>query len=102
MSHNSYTASERRGIIAIAVIVLVILTGGICLTFLGRTVTNDEELPIVRTYPEMIDSTVLEKENIAKPKKKRNAAKKVSNKKTKTKTNPKKTTRHREPLEEPI
>lgn len=98
MSRTSYTASERRGILAIAVIALLIIGFGTIFSFCNnRLEAENEELKVIE-HPEMIDS-------IAVKHKKDNSLKTRSKKKNKAgsnKTKTKKTYRQRSPLDEPV
>ena len=94
MSHSSYTASERRGIILIAIVSLLILCAGVILSVCGRQ-TNLEEGEVIE-LPQMIDSVrIKETETIMKKKDGRKASR--SNK-----TKSEKTYRRRSPLDEPV
>ena len=97
MSHSSYTASERRGILAIAIIALLIIGLGAGMTVCNRNTADAENIPVVVDHPEMID-TIAVKANREK-KKKDNTKKKTSNSSSK-KTN--KEFRRRSPLDEPV
>ena len=59
MSHSSYTASERRGIISIAVIALLIMGFGAGLSLCSNDAEAMEEEAVVVVHPEMIDSTAI-------------------------------------------
>ena len=54
MSHTSYTASERRGLLAIALIALVIIACGVGMSFCDRQ--NATGKPEVINHPEMVDT----------------------------------------------
>ena len=96
MSHSSFTASERRGIIVIAVISLLIIGGGVVIALCGRNPQTEKEIPVVVVHPEMADS-VPEGSNKEKSVKK-NSKKKSSSSKNKTK----KSYPRRSPLDEPV
>lgn len=95
MGKNPYTSSERRGIIAVALVALLILGGGIILSVTGGQTALEEESVI--EYPEMVDSVALHQAND-----------RSSQKKSKTKSKrikkpiEKKTYRKRSPLDEPV
>ena len=102
MSHSSYTASERRGIIAIALIAMIFVAAGLIFTLCERRVQNIQETPIVITYPESVDSGALK---VQKEKSSgRTKTKKTSDSKSKnnTKSKVQKTKRKRSPLDEPV
>lgn len=95
MSRSSYTASERRGVIAIAVIALILIAGGAFLSYKQAQAEPAVEVPEVVAHPEMIDSLVVkEKEK----KTKKSAKKKSSGSKKKTP----KTYRRRNPIDETV
>lgn len=106
MSHSSYTASERRGILAIAIISLLLVGAGVGLSFLGNQAYAEEETPMVIEHPEMIDSTAvlntkkLKSETKKSPKNTKQTSTKT--KKSSSKTKSKKTYRRRSPLDEPV
>ena len=97
MSRNSYTASERRGIVAIAVIALLIIGCGWGISMCSGGIGAENEIPVVMEHPDMIDSAAVKK-NLEKK------TKKTERKKTKSsnKSKPKKTYRQRSPLDEPV
>lgn len=98
MSRSSYTASERRGIIAIAIIALIFIGVGIWISIKGTREVKRMEEPVIVEMPEVIDSVNLEKKKEVKSKKKSDKAKTVGNKKK----DAKKTYRRRSPLDEPV
>lgn len=97
MSRSCYTSSERRGILLIAFIVLLLIASGVVLSLCGRPREKVEEIPVVVEHPELIDSTAM----IQKGKEKAN---KTSRKKTagKTRVKEQKVYRQRSPLDEPV
>ena len=104
MSRNSYTASERRGVLAIALVVLLIIATGLGISLIGNGTSEEiEAAPVVKEYPEMVDSIAVETK---KEKSDKNKKGKQSNKKNKTKSaaksKSKKETRKRSPLDEPV
>ena len=94
MSHSSYTTSERRGIIIIALVSLLLIAGGVILSFTEADKADAEVWPEIVEHPEIIDSTALE----SKQKKVSGKVKKNSKKKATTKKN----YRRRSPLDEPV
>ena len=100
MSHSSYTASERRGLLAIAFISLLLIGGGLGVTMCTERNTVIKEAPRVESYPEMIDSIALQK---TLDKKKNKGLKKMKKSvDTSSKSRSKKTYRKRSPLDEPV
>ena len=93
MSRNSYTASERRGILAIAIIALILVGTGWGLSFCNRSARQDQAYPILEEHSAMVDSVRIEKEKKEKSSKK---SKETSKKKTR------KSFRQRSPLDEPV
>lgn len=99
MSHSSYTASERRGIILIAVVSLILVGVGFGFTLCDRHPSRDEAYPIVEQHDELIDSTAApasKKEKDSKKSKKRKA------RESSAKPSSKKTYRRRSPRDEPV
>lgn len=98
MSHSSYTASERRGLLVIALVALLIVGSGVVLALCGRPTEKVEEIPIVVEHPEMVDTTKIKDSFSTSSKKKKN--KTINNKKSNQKKS--KTYRKRNPIEEPV
>lgn len=104
MSRNSFTSSERRGVIAIALIALAIVGAGIGISFCERLPSTDD-YPIVNEQNEMADSTAIINSDYQK-----NSGSKSGNKSKKGKDGKKKsgskkekkTYRQRSPLDEPV
>lgn len=97
MGRSSYTASERRGILTIAILALLLIGAGLGISQCHHDSsigTND--ITVIEEHPEMIDSVEFEKNSKAKNKK----AKKTTNQTKKTKAV--KTHRRRSPLDEPV
>ena len=99
MFNNSYTASERRGVIVIALIALLIMGIGAGVTLYNKSEGANERAPKVVEYPEMIDSVAV-KEQKAEPSKKKTSKTKSVSKKSTSKS--KKVYRRRSPLDEPV
>lgn len=101
MSHSSYTASERRGVLAIAIIALLIIAVGVGMSLINQNKAEAEVLPQVIEHPEMIDTTaVVWKERKSKLIKSKSVG--SSEKPSKKKLDKKKAYRRRNPLEEPV
>lgn len=98
MSHSSFSASERRGIIVIALAALLIIASGIVLGLCGRPHEKTQEIPVVVEHPEMVDSASLEQSSKTETKKKRDKSKNFGD----SKKNQPKTYRRRSPLSEPV
>lgn len=105
MNRNSYTSTERRGIIAIAIISLLIVGAGLGVSFCTDRRAMEEMNSIVEEHTEYIDSTAQEKNSPGNKKEKG----KSGNKKTKGKSSsrdsnqrPKKVYPTRSPLDEPV
>ena len=99
MSNKSYTASERRGVIAIAFLALLITALGLGLSLCGRRSQN--QAPEVSEMTEIVDSASIingREKNSKKAKIVKGRGKSHKSKKSK---NPK-TYRRRSPLDEPI
>ena len=99
MAHSSYTASERRGLLVIALVALLIVGSGIVLGLCGRPKERIEEIPVVVEHPEMEDTANLNY-GIDKTSKKKN--KTITREKEKNSKKNSKTYRRRNPLEEPV
>lgn len=97
MSYKSYSASERRGILAIALVAMLITFGGIWLSFRNEKPSTSK--PDIEVMSDMIDSAHLESSKSISDKKtekkKRTDIKKSVNKKQKK-------YRRRSPLDEPV
>ena len=103
MSLRPYTASERRGIIAIAILSLLIIAGGVGFSLFKNT--NSDTVPGINEMTELLDSVATE--NAVKDKTGRKKDKKASSSKSGKKSNgkkksTKKTYRERSPLDEPV
>lgn len=96
MSRASYTASERRGVLAIAIIALFLIGFGVCFSLCGRSVEAEIEMPAVEVHHEMIDSAALLKS------KEKKTSKKTKKKSSSSKSKNSKSYRHRSPLDEPV
>lgn len=94
MSRNPYTASERRGIILVALLALSIIASGIVLSLCGRPRMEEREIPVIVEHPEMID-TVHDATGDTNITSKRS-------KEREKKESKKKTYRRRSPLDEPV
>ena len=99
MSRSSYTASERRGVLLIAILALLLIGGGLGVSFCQRPSSKDAEYPIVVEHPEMVDSVAVKAE---KETKKKNTRKGTKNKKASTTKKRPKTYPNRSPLDEPV
>lgn len=97
MAKNSYTSSERKGILVIALVALLIIGSGVVLALCGRPRERVEEIPVVVEYPEAVDSTYLKNENETK----KNTKSKTKNT-TSSATKTQKIYRKRSPLDEPV
>lgn len=103
---KSYTATERRGIIAIAIIALLLIGAGVGISYFRGE--GPQKTPTVEELPEMIDTTYnIASQNGASKNGKKN--KSTTNKKKKqttikksNKNNIKKTYRKRSPNDEPV
>ena len=104
MSYSSYTASERRGIIAIALLSLLLIGSGIWLARCERAdaaVNETEvEIPIVEEHLEFIDTTSIEASKKELKDSKDGKGRKKSKKKSSSK--PKQEPRKRSPLDETV
>ena len=101
MSHSSYTASERRGILAIAILALLLIGGGVTLSLCGRPHEEVEEIPVVVEHPELVDSISI-KSSASNSSQKSNKSTKSKTIKSSSKTKVKKVYRRRSPLDEPV
>lgn len=94
MSRSSYTSSERRGLLAVALVALIIIAAGVVLGIKNPRHEHIEEIPVVVEHPEMIDSVALKKDKETKHKKKTgSSSKKTPGKKSHIRRNP-----HDEPV----
>lgn len=93
MSHSAYTASERRGVILIALIALLLILLGVGFSLWNKERVNNNVIPKVEEYPEYIDSADFKEAPIIKPETKKQKSKKNSEKKK---------YRRRSPLDEPV
>lgn len=103
MSHSNYTASERRGVLAIAIIALLLIGGGVLVSLIHGNKGDSSEYPIVREHPELIDSAAIRDEGTKQTggaTKKSNVKKR--NSETKSSKKSQKTYRRRSPLDEPV
>ena len=99
MSRSSYTASERRGIIVIAILALLFIGSGVTLSLCGRPRELKKEIPVVIEHPEMVDSLAMSvREETAGKKKKERKKSGINSSVSKEK----KTYRRRSPLDEPV
>ncbi|MCH5235399.1 MAG: hypothetical protein J1E16_08880 [Muribaculaceae bacterium] len=99
MSHSNYTASERRGLLVIALVALLIVGSGVVLALCGRPRERVEEIPVVVEHPEIVDTANLNSVKEKKSKKKRKDS--STDKKSRSKKESK-SYRRRNPLEEPV
>lgn len=97
MSRSNYTASERRGILAIALVSLLFIGVGIGVSFWGGNEDESYPEPVVVNHPEMVDTVELRNQK-AKSSIKDKAKSKSS---TGNKKRPK-TYRRRSPHDEPV
>lgn len=97
-SRNSYTSSERRGILAIALVSLLLIGTGLGFTLCERKLKPADDYPIVTTMPEMVDSTKVIEMDQTKGKKKK--GKRIDKSKPVKKTP--KVFPKRSPLDEPV
>ena len=101
MGSKPFTASERRGIIAIAFIAFAVRASGFLFTLCDRISDNDI-IPEVIELEEMIDSTsIREKQERTGGKSKKKSKKTGKGKRPKT-LKEKKIYRKRNPLDEPV
>lgn len=94
MANKSFTASERRGILIIAILALIITGAGLLLHNGGKEEIRDSIE--IQEMVNSIDTTNYQKKNLEKSKKKR----KKSSKGNKDKS--KKTYRRRSPVDETV
>lgn len=94
MSRSSYTASERRGVLIIAILALLIIGAGLGLSHCNRHNSGSNDIYVVEEHPEMIDSVTVQKNA------KNKTRKKTTTKSKKTKKI--KSYRRRSPLDEPV
>lgn len=90
MSHSAYTASERRGMIIIAFLALLIIGGGMLMGLSGNSFGKEESVPIVEELPEMVDSISLNESKEKSSNKSLKKTKPSKDSKIKTKKNFKK------------
>ena len=98
MAGRPYTASERRGVIMVALAALLITAGGIFLAMCERREAKDQ--PVVIEMKEAVDSTATEKSSKKETKKSKKKSK--SSKGKKRKSGADKNYRRRSPLDEPV
>ena len=96
MSHSSYTSSERRGILVIAILALLLTGGGFLLSFWGRENKESDNIHVVVELTQMKDT--VENNKIIEKKTKANKKQKSARKNNKTKKN----YPRRSPLDEPV
>ncbi|MCH5223547.1 MAG: hypothetical protein J1E82_05850 [Muribaculaceae bacterium] len=100
MSAKSYTASERRGIIAIAVIALIIIGAGIGFSFFEKSnMQNDAEVVELKEAVDTLSNKKIPE--VKSQKRKQGGSTKKAIKKAKSKKSPKQF-RRRSPLDEPV
>lgn len=103
MSHSSYTASERRGVLAIALLSILIIAGGFLFSHCNRGISSGNNDPVVIESKSFVDSVAIER---AKGKENSKNKNKNKNKKTRTGSSQskktQKTLRKRSPLDEPV
>ena len=101
MSRHSYSSTERRGVIAIALVALIIIALGIGFSYF-RGESGQKEKPRITEMTEFLDTL---NNDIDKPEISSNSAAEKTRKKTNStskKSKTKKTYRKRNPLDEPI
>ena len=106
MSRSSYTASERRGIILIAAISLLLIGGGLIFSFKEHKNEPGNAIPMVEEYTELLPDSLNDVRNNKSSKKSRKGLRSISIEKMdstikKVKRN-KKVIRQRSPLDEVI
>ncbi|MCH5225707.1 MAG: hypothetical protein J1D77_06880 [Muribaculaceae bacterium] len=107
MSHSSYTASERRGIIIIGLIALLIIGWGVGVSFCSRgNGVESPPYPEVEERSDLVDSIYMKEKEVSTSSKNNNKEKRESksskSKKSSKPTKSKKTYRKRSPLDEPV
>ncbi|MCH5238591.1 MAG: hypothetical protein J1F38_00035 [Muribaculaceae bacterium] len=111
MSRSSYTASERRGMIAIALVALLIIAVGLLLPLCSGNREESGTPAVVVEHAEMIDSVAAGKAPSSDKEYDNASQEKGSKKKTKKSSSSRKQTkkektmkeyRRRSPLDEPV
>ena len=98
MSRSSFTASERRGVIVIAIISLLLVGAGVLVALLKGAKNEGNDYPIVVEHSEMVDSIAVEKNS---QEQKKRSGKSKNKRKTESLKN-KKTYRKRSPHDESV
>lgn len=100
MASRPYTASERRGIIVIAILALLFIGAGVGFSFFHNE--TSPHTPEVTVIPETLDSVATEKAINEKSKKKTKKSSRSKSGKSSSKKKSQKIYRQRSPLDEPV